>query len=83
MTQHGQQDWMKWNDLPWLSSADQIGSTLQLADQLLQGASDAFGSQEFLKSRLTEIATEFSVQWVAYVQRVPDENNVPYLENNF
>ncbi|VAX41471.1 two-component signal transduction [hydrothermal vent metagenome] len=77
MTQQGQQQWMQWEELPWLSNANQTGSVLQLADQLLQGAGDAYDCSALLQSRLPEIAAEFSVQWVAYIQRVPDENNLP------
>lgn len=66
-----QQQWMSWHQLPWLSIPDRGGETIQLCERLLQSALQSASAQEFLQNQLTEIATEFSAQWVGVVRRTP------------
>lgn len=66
-----QTQWMSWHQLPWFSIPDRGGETIQLCERLLQSVLSAQSAAEFLQSQLTEIATEFSAQWVGIVRRTP------------
>jgi len=63
--------WMNWSELPWHSGPEAAGGALQLCDRLLQAAANTADQLEFLRQQLPEIATEFSVQWAAVVNRSP------------
>eukprot|EP00913_Durusdinium_trenchii_P010857 g10186.t1 len=67
-----QTQWMSWPQLPWLSIPDRGGETIQLGERLLQAALKADSGEKFLQNQLTEIATEFSAQWVGIVRRAPE-----------
>lgn len=54
-----------------LSPANACGTVMQLSGKLLADAVKATELEPFIRSGLSEIATELSVQWIALVQRVP------------
>lgn len=64
--------WMKWDQLPWLSRAEFVGSLLRLCDRLLELAVTTENSALFLRDELPDIANEFSVQWAGVMRRTPE-----------
>jgi transcriptional regulator with GAF, ATPase, and Fis domain len=63
--------WMSWPKLPWLSIPDRGGETIQLSERLLDAALHSNDVADFLNAQLSELAAEFSVQWVGVVHRAP------------
>lgn len=63
--------WMTWSGLPWLQT-DGAGLAIQLCDRLLQTVAATPNSAEFLAHQLPDIAAEFSVQWIAVVDRTTE-----------
>ena len=63
--------WMTWTGLPWLQTAG-AGLALQLFDRMLQAVADTSTASEFLALQLPDLAAEFSVQWIAVVDRSTD-----------
>ena len=63
--------WESWSSLPWLQQAGGVGTTVQLCDRLLNGVAHSPTVAEYLAALLPDIASEFSVQWVAVVERWP------------
>jgi len=64
--------WMSWQQLPWQGKSDRGGTAVQLCDRLLETSIEAERNLEFLHEQLPEIATEFSAQWAAVVERTPE-----------
>jgi len=62
---------MKWSELAWLSQPDAEGAVIQLCDRLLQSSLAAPSVAVFLQQQLPEIATEYSAQRAAVLQRTP------------
>ncbi|HLQ44076.1 MAG TPA: sigma 54-interacting transcriptional regulator, partial [Planctomycetaceae bacterium] len=62
--------WMTWAELPWVARGD-VGTAVQLCDRLVQSALKAETSTSFLQAELSELATEFTVQWVGVWKRTP------------
>ena len=63
--------WMTWSSLPWLQT-DGAGLAIQLCDRLLKAVASTPTSAEFLAHQLPDIAAEFSVQWIAVVDRTSE-----------
>jgi Nif-specific regulatory protein len=61
--------WMTWGELPWIVRGDSGGVALAVAEQLLRAAVDHPSPERFLHEELPTVATEFSVQWVAELDR--------------
>lgn len=64
--------WETWSGLPWLQQAGGIGTTVQLCDRLLNGVAQSPTTAEYLTAQLPDVASEFSLQWVAIVDRWPE-----------
>jgi transcriptional regulator with GAF, ATPase, and Fis domain len=64
-------DWKSIQQVSMLSPANACGTVMQLSGKLLADAVKATELEPFIRSGLSEIATELSVQWIALVQRVP------------
>jgi len=62
---------MTWTGLPWLQEAG-AGLALQLCDRMLQAVANTSTASEFLAHQLPDLAAEFSVQWIAVVDRSTD-----------
>jgi Nif-specific regulatory protein len=62
---------MTWSGLPWLQT-DGAGLAIQLCDRLLQTVASTPTSAEFLAHQLPDIASEFSVQWIAVIDRTSE-----------
>ena len=63
--------WTTWSSLPWLQQTDETGTTLQLADRILQSVASSESLSEFVVACLPDIASEFAVQWIGIVDRWP------------
>src|SRR4051794_2904684 len=63
--------WTTWAELPWVARGE-VGTAVQLCDRLVQSALKADNSTSFLQAELPELATEFTVQWVAVWKRAPE-----------
>lgn len=64
-------DWKSIQQVSMLSPGNACGTVMQLSGKLLADAVKATELEPFIRSGLSEIATELSVQWIALVQRVP------------
>ena len=64
--------WLGWADLQTLTKSEAAADIAVFCDRLLQASIDAGSVADLLRERLPEIATEFSVQWAAIVQRSPE-----------
>lgn len=67
--------WTTWSELPWVARGE-VGTAVQLCDRLIQSALKSDSSANFLQAELPELATEFTVQWVAVWKRSPEWNLV-------
>ena len=63
--------WTTWSELPWVARGE-VGTAVQLCDRLIQSALKSDNSANFLQAELPELATEFTVQWVAVWKRSPE-----------
>lgn len=64
-------EWKSRDQLLQLSSGNTHTTLSQLCDKLLTDGLNSRSLVAFLKSSLAGIATELSVQWIAFVRRVP------------
>ena len=64
-------DWKTLQQVSLLSPGSAGGTVMQLSGKLLSDAVKLTGFDPFVRSALSEIASELSVQWIALVQRVP------------
>lgn len=67
-------DWKTIQQVSLLSPSNAVGTLMQLSGKLLSDGVKAVELEPFVRSALSEIATELSVQWIALVQRVPGPN---------
>ncbi len=64
-------DWKTIHQVSLYSPGNAAGTLMQLSGKLLSDAVKASEFEPFIRSSLSEIATELSVQWIALVQRIP------------
>ncbi len=67
-------DWKTIQQVALLSPANACGTLMQLSGKLLSDGVKAIQFDAFIRSALSEIAAELSVQWIALVQRIPGPN---------
>lgn len=67
-------DWKTIQQVSLFSPGNACGTLMQLSGKLLSDAVKASQFEPFIRSSLSEIATELSVQWIALVQRIPGPN---------
>jgi transcriptional regulator with GAF, ATPase, and Fis domain len=64
-------EWTTIQQVSLLSPTNACGTLMQLSGKLLSDAVKSVELEPYLRSALSEIATELSVQWIALVQRIP------------
>jgi Nif-specific regulatory protein len=67
-----QPGWQTWSAIPWLARGSAGGLEGPLGLRLLESALGAESTSSYLRQELPEIASEFSAQWVAVLQRGPE-----------
>lgn len=74
-------DWKSIQQVSLLSPSNPSGTLLQLNGKLLAESVKAATFETFIKTALSEIATELSAQWIALIQRVPGPGWVTVSEH--
>ncbi len=74
-------DWKTIQQVSLLSPGNAAGTLMQLSGKLLSDGVKAASLEMFMRSALSEIATELSVQWIALVQRIPGPSWATVVEH--
>ncbi len=64
-------EWKKWNQVPGVGAGGPHSTLIQLCGKLLADSLEARTPETWMRSALSDIAAELSVQWIAMVKRVP------------
>ena len=64
-------EWKTLSQVSMLSPGSASGTLMQLSGKLLSDALKVQSFDSFVRTALSEIASELSVQWIGLVQRVP------------
>lgn len=67
-----QPQWLRWEELPWLTRTSPTSQAIRLGDSLSKAALESADMSAFLRQELLELANELGLQWTGCLRKSPE-----------